>query len=160
LWSPSPVYLYGVHALAPAPNNASEERQSFQILSSGSMESITQPPNLLLKTLLIRLVTQIAGPRGIAIADVSVVHLLSTNLLHRASTTAGAEASHPDQQNRTTYAWLELYGYELVPVSSESYRRFRQPAMKLLHTLGKEAANPGDPRGLRGPRLLRVLCGK
>jgi hypothetical protein len=43
-------------------------------------------------------------PRGIAIADVSVVHPLSTHLLHLAATTAGAAASHRDQQKRNTFA--------------------------------------------------------
>jgi hypothetical protein len=33
--------------------------------------------------------------------------------------------------------------YEFVPVSVESYGRLSQPAMKLLHTLGEEAAGPG-----------------
>jgi hypothetical protein len=82
-------------------------------------------------------------PRDIAIVDVSVVHPLSTHLLHRAATTAGAAASHRDQQERTTYARLEPYCYEFVPASVDSYWRLSQPAMKLLHTLGKEAAGPG-----------------
>jgi hypothetical protein len=82
-------------------------------------------------------------PRGIAIADVSVVHPLSTNLLHRAASTAGAAASHRDHQKRTTYSRLEPNGYEFVPFSVESHGRLSQPAMKLLHTLGEEAAGPG-----------------
>jgi hypothetical protein len=83
-------------------------------------------------------------PRGIAIADVSVVHPLSTHLLHRAASTAGAAASHRDQQKRTTYARLAPNSYDFVPVSVESYGRLSQPAMKLLHTLGEEAAGPWD----------------
>jgi hypothetical protein len=82
-------------------------------------------------------------PWGIAIADVSVVHPLSMHLLHRAASTAGAAASHRDHQKRTTYSRLEPNGYEFVPVSVESYGRLSQPAMKLLHTLGEEAAGPG-----------------
>jgi hypothetical protein len=82
-------------------------------------------------------------PRGIAIADVSVVHPLSTHLLHRAASTAGAAASHRDHQKRTTYSRLEPNGYEFVPVSVESFGLLSQPAMKLLHTLGEEAAGPG-----------------
>jgi hypothetical protein len=81
-------------------------------------------------------------PRGIAIADVSVVHQLSTHLLHRAALTAGAAASHRDHQKRTTYSRLEPNGYEFVPVSVESYGRLSQPSMKLQHTLGEEAAGP------------------
>jgi hypothetical protein len=82
-------------------------------------------------------------PRGIAIADVSVVHPHSTHLLQRAAMTAGAAASHRDQQKRTAYARLESNGYEFVPAFVESYGRLSQPAMKLLHTLGEEAAGPG-----------------
>jgi hypothetical protein len=81
-------------------------------------------------------------PRGIAIADVSVVHPLSTHL-HRAASTAGAAASHRDHQKRTTYSRLEPNGYEFVPVSVESYGRLSQPAMKHLHALGEEAVGPG-----------------
>jgi hypothetical protein len=83
-------------------------------------------------------------PQGIPIADVSVVHPLSTRLLHWAASTARASASHRDQQQRTTYAWLVPKESEFVPVSVESYGRLSQPAMKLLHTLSEEAAGPGD----------------
>jgi hypothetical protein len=94
-------------------------------------------------------------PQGIAIADISVVHPLSTHLLQRAASTAGAAASQHDHQKRTTYSRLEPNGYELVPVPVESYGRLSQPAMKLLHTLGEEAAGPG---AFRGPRLLMLPC--
>jgi hypothetical protein len=80
-------------------------------------------------------------PRGIAIADVSVVHPLSAHLFHRAASTAGAAASHRDHQKWTTYSRLEPNGYKFVSV--ESYGRLSQPAMKLLHTLGEEAVGPG-----------------
>jgi hypothetical protein len=63
--------------------------------------------------------------------------------LHRAATTAGAAASHRDQQKRTTYAWLGPNGYEFVPVSVESYGCLSHPAMKLMHMIGEEAADPG-----------------
>jgi hypothetical protein len=33
--------------------------------------------------------------------------------------------------------------YSIVPFSVESYGRLGQPAMKLLHELGDEAADPG-----------------
>jgi hypothetical protein len=59
-------------------------------------------------------------PRGIAIANVSVVHPLSTHLLHRAASTAGAAASHRDRQKRATYdRWRRVAtsGYQFVPVS-------------------------------------------
>jgi hypothetical protein len=87
-------------------------------------------------------------PWGIAIADVSVVHPLSTHPLHQAATTAGEAASHRDQQKRTAYAWLEPNGYEFIPVSVESYGRLSQLAMKLLHTPGEESAGPAGPGGV------------
>jgi hypothetical protein len=43
-------------------------------------------------------------PQGISIADISVIHPLSLNTISRAATTAGAAASHRDQQKRTAYA--------------------------------------------------------
>jgi hypothetical protein len=46
----------------------------------------------------------LALPQGISIADISVVHPLSLNIISRASTTAGAAASHRDQQKITAYA--------------------------------------------------------
>jgi hypothetical protein len=82
-------------------------------------------------------------PRGITISDISVIHPLSINTLPRAATTAGAAASHRDQQKRTAYARVEPNGYGFVPFSVESYRRLGHPAMKLLHDLGEEAAGPG-----------------
>jgi multisubunit Na+/H+ antiporter MnhG subunit len=45
-----------------------------------------------------------ALPQGISIADISVIHPLSLNTISRAATTAGAAASHRDQQKRTAYA--------------------------------------------------------
>jgi hypothetical protein len=41
------------------------------------------------------------------------------------------------------YAQVEPHGYGFVPFSLETYRRLGQPAMKLLHSLGDEAAGPG-----------------
>jgi hypothetical protein len=38
---------------------------------------------------------------------------------------------------------VEPNGYAFVPFSVESYWRIGQPAMKLLHALGDEAAGPG-----------------
>jgi hypothetical protein len=54
-----------------------------------------------------------------------------------------AAASHWDQQNRTAYARVEPNGYGFVPFSVETCGRIGQPAMKLLHDLGEEAAGPG-----------------
>jgi hypothetical protein len=49
-------------------------------------------------------------------------------------------------------------GYEFVPISVEPYGRLSQPAMKLLHTLGKEAAGPrGVSRALFVEGALREL---
>jgi hypothetical protein len=82
-------------------------------------------------------------PHGITISDISVIHPLSINTLPRAATTAGAAASHRDQQKRTAYARVEPNGYGFVPFSVESYGRLGHPAIKLLHDLGEEAAGPG-----------------
>jgi hypothetical protein len=84
-----------------------------------------------------------ALPQGISIADISVIHPLSLNTISRAATTAGAAASHRDQQKRTAYARVEPHGYGFVPFSVEAYERLGQKAMKLLHSLGDEAAGPG-----------------
>jgi hypothetical protein len=45
-----------------------------------------------------------ALPQGISIADTSVIHPFSLNVISRAATTAGAAASHRDQRKRTAYA--------------------------------------------------------
>jgi hypothetical protein len=50
---------------------------------------------------------------------------------------------------------VEPNGYPFVPFSVESYGRLGQPAMKLLHSLGDEAAGPV---GSRGHPLLQALC--
>jgi hypothetical protein len=87
----------------------------------------------------------LALPQGISITDVSVIHPLSLNIISRAATTAGVAASygHRDQLKRTAYARVELHGYGFVPFSIRTYIRLGQPAMKLLHLLGDEAAGPG-----------------
>jgi hypothetical protein len=86
-------------------------------------------------------------PQGIAIADVSVnvsvIHTTPRNTLFHVAATAGAAASHRDRQKRTAYARVEPNGYSFVPFSVESYARLGQPAMKLLYSLGVEAAGPG-----------------
>jgi hypothetical protein len=84
-----------------------------------------------------------ALPRGITISDLSIIHPLSINTLPRAAITAGAAASHRDQQKRTAYARVGPNGYGFVPFSVETYGRIGQPEMKLLHDLGEEAASPG-----------------
>jgi hypothetical protein len=79
-----------------------------------------------------------ALPQGISIADISVIHPLSLNIISRAATTAGAAASHRDQRKRTAYARVEPHGYGFVlPFCVETYGRLGQPAMKLLHSLGQ-----------------------
>jgi hypothetical protein len=82
-------------------------------------------------------------PQGIAIADVSVIHPLSINYLSAAAASPGAAAARRDHQKRTAYAGVEPNGYAFVPFSMESYGLIGQPAMKLLHQLGDEAAGPG-----------------
>jgi hypothetical protein len=47
-------------------------------------------------------------------------------------------------QLRYTYIGVEPNGYKFVPFSVESYGLIGQPAMKLLHQLGDEAAGPGS----------------
>jgi hypothetical protein len=94
----------------------------------------------------------LAMPQGIAIADDSIIHPTSLNTLSRAAATAGASASHRDRQKQTAFARVEPNGYSFVPFWVESYGRLGQ----LLHSLGDEAAGPGESRG---PRLWLVLCG-
>jgi hypothetical protein len=84
-----------------------------------------------------------AMPQGVAIADVSVIHPLSINSLSAAAASPGAAAAGRDYQKRIAYAGVEPNGYAFVPFSVESHRRIGQPAMKLLHQLGDEAAGPG-----------------
>jgi hypothetical protein len=88
----------------------------------------------------------LALPGGITIADISVIHPLSINVdvntLPAAAATAGAAAARRDQQKRATYARVEPNGFPYVPLSVENYGRLGQPAMKLLHALGDEAASP------------------
>jgi hypothetical protein len=38
---------------------------------------------------------------------------------------------------------VELHGYGFIPFFVDTYGRLGQPAMKLLHLLGNEAASPG-----------------
>jgi hypothetical protein len=89
-----------------------------------------------------------ALPQGISITDISVIHPLSPNIISRAAIMAGTAASHRDQQKRTAYARVEPHGYGFVPFSAETYSGLGQPAMKLLHVLGDEAAGPHG--GVRG----------
>jgi hypothetical protein len=84
-----------------------------------------------------------ALPRGITISDISVIYLLSINTLPRGTTTAGAAASHRDQQKRTAHARVEPNGSGFVSFPMETYGRIGHPTMKLLHDLGEEAAGPG-----------------
>jgi hypothetical protein len=65
------------------------------------------------------------------------------NIISWAATTAGAAASHQDQQKRMAYARVEPHGYSFVPFSVETYGSLGQPVIKLLHSLGDEAASPG-----------------
>jgi hypothetical protein len=81
-----------------------------------------------------------ALPQGISITDISIIHSLSLSTLSRAAFTAGAAAFQWDQQKRTAYAPVEPNGYGCPPFSVESYGRLGQVAMKLLHSLGDEAA--------------------
>jgi hypothetical protein len=85
----------------------------------------------------------LALPRGITIVDISITHPLAINTLAAAATTAGAAAARREQQKRATYSRVEPNGYPFVPFSAESYGRIGQPAMKLLHAMGDEAAGPG-----------------
>jgi hypothetical protein len=85
--------------------------------------------------------------RGITISDLSVTHPLSIHTLPRAAITAGAASSHRDQQKRTAYARVEPNGYGFVQFSVETYGWIGQPAMKLVHDLGEEAAQAG-PSGV------------
>jgi hypothetical protein len=92
---------------------------------------------------------------GITIADISVIHPLSINTLPAAAATAGAAAARRDQQKRAASARAEPNGYPFVPFSVESCGRLGQPAMKLLHALGDEAAGPG---GVQRDPSLQARC--
>jgi hypothetical protein len=59
------------------------------------------------------------------------------------ATTAGAVASHRDQQKRIAYARVQPHGYSFVPFSVETYGPLGQPVMKLLLLLGDKAAGSG-----------------
>jgi hypothetical protein len=72
-----------------------------------------------------------------------MVHPLFINILPQAAKTAGAAASARDQQMRRAFARVEPNGYDFVPLSVESFGRLGQPAMKILHNVGDEAAGPG-----------------
>jgi hypothetical protein len=85
----------------------------------------------------------LALPGGITITDISITHPLAINTLAAAATTAGAATARRDQQKRATYSRVQPNGYPFVPFSFESYGRIDQPAMKILHALGDEAAGPG-----------------
>jgi hypothetical protein len=89
----------------------------------------------------------------ITVTDISSVHPLSINTLSAAAK-AGAASSCGDQQKRNAYVRVEPNVYAFVPFSVESYGRLGNPAMKLLHDLGDEAAGPG---GVSGRLLLRAL---
>jgi hypothetical protein len=53
---------------------------------------------------------------------------------------------------------VKPHGYGFIPFSVETYGRLGQPAMKLLHLLGDEAAGPGGvTRASFGNGALREL---
>jgi hypothetical protein len=51
--------------------------------------------------------------------------------------------SRRDHQKETAYAGVELSSYAFGPFSVEPYERIGQPAMKVLHQVGDEAAGQG-----------------
>jgi hypothetical protein len=79
----------------------------------------------------------------ISVTGTSAIHSLSMNTCSWVATTAGAAASHWDQQKRTASARVELHGLGFGPASVETYGGLGQMAMKFLHSLGDEAASPG-----------------
>jgi hypothetical protein len=97
----------------------------------------------------------LALPGGITIADISITHPLAINTLAAAATTAGAAAARRNQQKHATYSRVEPNGYPFVPFSVESYGRIGQPAMKLLHAPGDEAAGPG---GVTQASFVAYIC--
>jgi hypothetical protein len=66
-----------------------------------------------------------------------------TSLNTLSGSAAQAAASHRDKQTHTAYARVEATGCSIVPFSVELYGCLGQPAMKLLHLFGDEAAGPG-----------------
>jgi hypothetical protein len=81
----------------------------------------------------------LALPGGITIADISAIHPLSIHTLPAEATSAGAAAAGRDPH---IHEWSQTAA-PLCTFSVESYGRSSQPAMKLLHALGNEAAGPG-----------------
>jgi hypothetical protein len=86
----------------------------------------------------------VALPGGITRAGISITHPLAINTLAAAATTTGAAAARRGQQKRATFSRVEPNGYPFVPFYVESYGRIGQPAMKLLHAMGDEAASLGE----------------
>jgi hypothetical protein len=95
-----------------------------------------------------------ALPKSISITGISVIHPLSMNIIALAATTAGAAASHRDQQKRIAYARVEPHGYGFAPFSVEMYCHLGQP--------GKEAPAFAWRRGCRPwqchPGLICARC--
>jgi hypothetical protein len=94
-------------------------------------------------------------PQGISITNMSGIHPLSINSLSAAAASAGVAVAWRDHQKRTAHVEVEQEGYAFIPFSVQSYGRFRQPAIKLLHQLGDEAAGPGG--GTRASFLASTL---
>jgi hypothetical protein len=63
--------------------------------------------------------------------------------LRRENSRCASAVARRDHQKRTAYAEVERNDYDFVSFSVESYGHIGQPAMKLLHQLGHEAASPG-----------------
>jgi hypothetical protein len=85
----------------------------------------------------------LALPGHITIADIPITHPSAINTLAPVATTAGAAGARRDKQKCATYSRVEPKDFLFVPFSFESYGRIGQPAMKLLHAQGDEAAGPG-----------------
>jgi Reverse transcriptase (RNA-dependent DNA polymerase) len=81
---------------------------------------------------------------GVVVGDVSVIHPAAPSFVRRAATTTGSAARARDGHKRASYALRNLGGgYELVPVSVESFGRLGGPAYALLCRVAAVAADGG-----------------
>jgi hypothetical protein len=81
---------------------------------------------------------------GVVVGDVSIVHPAAASFVAAAATTTGAAARSRDASNRAHYARRGLGGgYELVPVSVESFWRLGAPAYALLCRVADVAGGGG-----------------
>ena len=75
------------------------------------------------------------------VVDVSVIHVLAASYLAAASAREGAAAAERDRQKRAAYAGRGDSGVKFIPFTVESLGRMGKPALGLLTSLGRRAAD-------------------